>query len=236
MEQKIKILNEMQNLDDKIGKKLILTTQLPTQLKTMKNNVKETQEKVNKTKKALEDNLKDQKNKEMDIQSNLEKIAKYKNQLLAIKSNKEYKALNSEVTHLEKKNSEIDDLRVELMEEEDNLREQLKEETLLFKKAEDELKANQNRIEIQIEEVHLDIENLKEQRNKLTQDLPKEITKRYALLIKHKDRKAVAFNEKGTCSACGFKLRSQLIIEINKGDTVENCENCGRMLIYKMIE
>jgi predicted nucleic acid-binding Zn-ribbon protein len=215
---------------------LLLTKALPNELSALKKNVKDAHEQLAQTKKMIEENVKNQKTKEMDIQSNIEKINKYKNQLLSIKSNKEYKALNSEISHLEKKNSEIDDLRVDLMEEEEMLREQLKTHADISKKADNELQANQDRIEKQIEDVQKDIENLKEKRNKLAYSLPKSIIKRYALLIKHKDRKAVAHNHNGACSACGFRIRPQLIIEINKGEAIESCENCGRMLVYKLDE
>ncbi len=142
--------------------------------------------------------------------------------------------MNSEISHLEKKNNEIDDLRVDLMEQEEALREQLKVDKKATEQAENELAKNENRIEQQIEDVKKDIENLKEQRNKLARHLPKQIIKRYALLIQHKDRIAVAYNENGACSACGFKIRPQLEIEINKAEKIESCENCGRLLVYKL--
>jgi uncharacterized protein len=234
MDKKIEVLNKMQEIDNIIKQKLKLTKKLPNELNTLKKNVKNTNEKLEETKKLLEENLKNQKLKELDIQSNQDKIAKYQNQLLAIKNNKEYKALNSEVSHLEKKNNEIDDLRVELMEEEEALRDQLKVDKKASEQADNELKKNYDRIEKQIQDVKKDIEDLKEKRNKLAQHLPKQMIKRYALLIRHKDRIAVAFNENGACSACGFKIRPQLEIEINKAEKIESCENCGRLLVYKL--
>lgn len=234
MNIKVEILNKMQGIDDIIGEKQLLTEQLPSQLNTLQSNVQNTKQEMESTKHLLDTNLKEQKLKEIEIQNNKDKIAKYKNQLLTIKTNKEYKALNSEISHLEKKNSDIDDIRVELMVEEENLRNDLKENKQALEKANAELNANENKIRAQIEKVESEIEALKNERNQLAKQLPRSLIKRYASLIKHKNRKAVVFNEKGSCSGCGFKLRPQLIIEINNGEGIFNCENCGRILVYKI--
>ena len=84
-----------------------------------------------------------------------------------------------------------------------------------------------------IKEVEQQIIDVREERNQIAQTLPTNIVKRYAALIKHKARKAVVFKINGACSGCGFKIRPQLVIEIDKGDKLINCENCGRILVYE---
>ena len=234
MNIKVEILNKMQEIDDIIGQKQLLTESLPSQLNQLQKNVKDAQKMVNDCKLELDENLKEQKMKEIDIQNNKDKIGKYKNQLLAIKTNKEYKALNSEISHLEKKNSDIDDLRVELMVEEEQLREDQKTYSNTLQKANDELKKNENKLREEIKQVESEIEDLKKERNSLAKNLPRSLIKRYASLIKHKNRRAVVFNVDGSCSGCGFKLRPQLEIELNKAENIFSCENCGRILVYKI--
>lgn len=231
MKEQLEKLIQMQKLDTIIGKKNILTKELPQQLNSLKQSLKDADETVETTKNELDENQKDQKLRELDIADNNAKIAKYKNQLLAIETNKEYKALNSEINHLEKKNSEIDDELIGLMEAEAELKERLEEERKTQKKASDELKANEEKLEKEIQEVQKDIEELKSKRNVMAKKLPRELIRRYAALIKNKNRKAVVFNENNACSGCGYTIRPQVIIDIKEGNSVIYCESCGRILV-----
>ena len=233
MKHELEVLIEMQNCDDIIGEKEVLMQTLPEELSSLIKNLENADAQLEKTVKKLEENLKTQKLKELDIKTNKEKIDKYKNQLLSIQTNKEYKALNSEVNHLEAKNTAIDDDLIELMEEEANLRLQKKKELAVQQKASEELKANEEKLKQKIKEVENEIIQIRDKRNTLAAQLPTPLVKRYAALIKNKNRKAVVFNENGTCSGCHYMIRPQLIIEINDADHVVNCENCSRMLVLK---
>ena len=233
MKHELKVLIEMQNCDDIIGEKEILMKTLPKELSSLIQNLDISNEKLDNTEKELDENLTTQKLKELDIKANKDKIDKYKNQLLTIQTNKEYKALNSEVSHLEAKNISIDDELIELMEEESNIRSQKKDDLAVQKKASDELKANEEKLKQKINDVEKEITQIRDKRNKMAADLPRTMVKRYAALIKNKNRKAVVFNVNGTCSGCHYKIRPQLIIEIKNGTNIVNCESCGRMVVSK---
>lgn len=233
MIKELKILVKMQECDDIIGEKEILTKQLPEELNNLKQNLETANNNLAETENALEENLKTQKLKELDIKANNEKIEKYKNQLLTIKTNKEYKALNSEVSHLENKNSETDDELIVLMEEEVNIIAQLEIDKKEQKKADDELKANEEKLRKKIEDVEKGIAEYRNKRNILAKELNPQLVRRYALLIKNKNRKAVVFSDNNACGGCGYNIRPQLIIEINEGQKIINCENCGRLLVSK---
>ncbi len=234
MKKRLEILIQMQKFDTIIGEKNILTKKLPQQLNSLKQSLKDADETVAATKEELDENLKDQKLKELDIAEHKSKIAKYKNQLLTIETNKEYKALNSEINHLEKKNSTIDDELIGLMETESELKERMAEENVAQKKASDELKANEAKLEKEIQEVEKEIVELKSNRNELTKDLPRDLIRRYAALIKNRNRKAVVFIDNNACSGCGYTIRPQVAIDIKAGNSVIYCESCGRILVKKI--
>jgi len=234
MKKQLEILIQMQKFDTIIGDKNILTKKLPQQLNSLKQSLKDADETVASTKDELDENLKDQKLKELDIAEHKSKIAKYKNQLLTIETNKEYKALNSEINHLEKKNSEIDDELIGLMEAESDLKERMADENTAQKKASDELKANETKLEKEIQEVEKEIVKLKSSRNELAKGLPRDLIRRYAALIKNRNRKAVVFIDNNACSGCGYTIRPQVAIDIKAGNSVIYCESCGRILVNKI--
>lgn len=231
MIKELEILIQMQKYDTIIGEKNILTEELPQQLNSLKQALKKADETVNTTKEELEENQKEQKAKELDIADNNTKIAKYKNQLLTIETNKEYKALNSEIDHLEKQNTGIDDELIGLMETESELRERLVENKEAQTKASDELKANEEELKKEINKVKIDIKELKSKRNKLAVELPRDIIRRYGSLIKNKNRKAVVVNDNNACGGCGYTIRPQVVIDIKAGNSLIYCESCGRILV-----
>jgi hypothetical protein len=99
-------------------------------------------------------------------------------------------------------------------------------------KAQEELAANEKRLEDKIEAVKKETDEIRAERNTLaTANLSTSLIKRYGSLIKTKNRKAIVFNSGNSCSGCGFHLRPQLVIEINTGEKIVNCESCGRMLV-----
>jgi len=234
--KELEILIKMQKCDDIIGEKEILMQELPRELSSIKNDLEKANTQLSETEQKLEENITMQKLKELDIQINNVKINKYKEQLLTIKTNKEYKALNSEVSHLENKNSETDDILIELMEDEANIRTQLTGDKKKQEIADGVLKANEEKLNNKIKQVQKEIEQIRNERNEFASELPRQVLKRYASLIKNKNRKAVVFNENNACSGCGFNIRPQLVIEINNKDRLVNCENCGRILVSKPVE
>lgn len=233
MREDLKKLIRMQSFDDRIGELEAQKAELPRQLDSMKSNLIEAESKVEQTKAAIEENKKNQKLKELDIQGHKDKIAKYENQLLDIKTNKEYKALNSEIQHLKEQIAKLDDAIIEMMEGENQLRAQLDEDEAAKKAAQKNLDDNEDKLNQQLAQVEKDIEKLRNDRNELAKLLPKTLVKRYVLLIKNKQRKAVVFKENDACNGCGFRIRPQLAIEISRGAKIISCENCGRILVQK---
>jgi uncharacterized protein len=102
------------------------------------------------------------------------------------------------------------------------------------KQAQKELEEREGELRRQIEEVDKMITDYKEKRNNLGRGLPLALGKRYILLIKNKNRKAVVYNNNGTCSGCGFRIRPQLVLELEKKVKMIACENCGRILVHNL--
>ncbi len=234
MTEQLKILVQMQTYDDRIGEKEELKILLPKQLHDLITHMETAEAKVTELHKAQEEKIKQQKQKELDIKTNLDLMRKYQTQLAEIKTNKEYKALNSEVTSLGAKNSEFETHILTLMEEETAIKNELKNAQTDLKQAKKELEEREGELRHQIEEVDKMITDYKEKRNNLGRNLPLALGKRYVLLIKNKNRKAVVFNNSGTCSGCGFRIRPQLLLELQKQVKMIACENCGRILVHNL--
>ncbi len=231
MSQEIVILIEMQKLDDKISELQVLIKNLPEQLSTLKNNLSSAQTTLSTIHEELENNKKDQDKRELLIRSNKDQMVKYQNQLLTIQTNKEYKALNKEVSHLEQKNHELEDEIMELMELAEELREKKKETEKSLATADQELKANEHRLENEIKIVEQNMEKYHQERKVFAKELPIPLVKKYAALIQNRNRKALVYSIENTCGGCGFMIRPQVMVELHEGDKIVYCENCSRIIV-----
>ncbi len=235
MKKKVECLIEMQKYDDRIAEKETLKSELPKQLKSLIEEEAEAKAAVAETIEDINKLVILQKDKEIEIKQNKEKAAKYEEQLASIKTNKEYKALNSEIALLASLNSELESEIISLMEQENQLKQIKVEREKVLQEKQKNLSDQEDVLKDQIAGLDGEIEKFKKERNSLAIDLPKNMIKQYKILIINRNRKAVAFEQEGACSACGFKIRPQLIIELEKQDKILFCENCNRFLVRKSI-
>lgn len=227
----------MQKFDDEIGRCRDLQKVLPQQLHTLIQDVENARVKVQETTTVKDGIIKRQKDLEAEIKHNNELKLKYGNQLADIKTNKEYKALNSEITNLSQKNSDIEVMLLELMETETEINKQLAVFDTELKGAEKRKSEKEDDLRQQISALDGKIEELRKQRTELALTLHSDaLVKQYGNLIKNKNNQAVAYNQNGACSGCGFVIRPQIKIELELQKKIHSCESCGRLLMNKIEE
>jgi predicted nucleic acid-binding Zn-ribbon protein len=237
MIDKLKTLAHMQRFDDEIGRCRELQRVLPRQLHDLIQAVEDSQAKVQETQNVKDGIVKRQKDQEAEIKHNNDLKLKYGNQLADIKTNKEYKALNSEIANLTQKNSDIESSLLELMDTEAEINRQLAVYHETLKKAEKAKSDKEDDLRHQIDELDGKIEHLRKQRTDLALTLKSDaLVKQYGHLIKNKNNTAVAYNLKGACSGCGFVIRPQISIELELRKKIHNCESCGRILMNRFTE
>lgn len=231
MSNKLVHLVKMQKIDDEISQNEDKKKILPNRLKELRDGVTTAKQAVDIIAAQITDNHLKQQEKEKTIKTNNEQVLKYEHMLESIKTNKEYKALNSEISFMKSSNSDIELELISIMEEESKIKEMISIEKAKETEAQKRLKENEDKLQLEIIAVDHQIEALKEQRNQVAKLLPVTLVKRYISLIKAKNRKAVTYILNNACSGCGFHIRPQLLIELSQPDKIVNCENCGRILV-----
>ena len=233
MKKRVKCLIAMQKCDDKIAEGESLKSELPKQLQSLIDEEMQAKNDLVETSEEMTQIVIQQNDKELLIKQNKEKAQRYEEQLASIKTNKEYKALNSEIALLSSLNSELESDIIALMEQENQLKGIIAEREKVLEEKHRNLADQEDVLKKEIAGLDGEIDTFKKERNALAVELPKSLIKQYKILIINRNRKAVAFEQDGACSACGFKVRPQLIIELEKQDKTLFCENCNRFLVKK---
>ena len=169
---------------------------------------------------------------ESDIQDQQQKISKYRDQSLNVKTNPEYKALMSEIGHAENAIQQLEDKVLEIMVATDSRKDALK-------KAEIELKADTAENEKEKEsarqrtaEDERQLAELNARRKGLRTGVDEDVLAHYDRVLKHRGSALAAVHEDQMCSACRVLQRPQVFQEVMSNEQIIFCSSCSRILYY----
>lgn len=236
MEEQLKTLAKMQSLDDEIGRYRVLQHELPKQLEEIIDSVEQATSHLLACETIRAEIAKKQRALEADIKQHQEQSKKYATQLSEIKNNKEYKALNSEISYLKNKISEVESALLELMDQETEAKQHVNDAKTKLEEAEQRKRDKEGDLRHQIDSLETQIETIRNIRNDLARTLPVALVKQYGNMIKNKNNQAVAYTTEGSCGTCGFVMRQQTRIELQLKKKMIFCENCGRILMNRIEE
>jgi len=167
-----------------------------------------------------------------DVQELESKADKSKTKLENIKSNKEYTAALKEIDNIVKEKTQIEDREIQLMEEIESLEKKCKEyksdQAELRKKFEQEKK----NIETEIKKLDRELKLFEKEKKKITDSINKNILSTYNFLIERKNGLAIGPVIEGVCKSCHMKLPPQKYNELMKGELMQTCPNCNRIIYW----
>jgi predicted nucleic acid-binding Zn-ribbon protein len=186
---------------------------------------------VEKARKAIKDQETARRKQESDIQNLQQKISKYRDQMLSVKTNQEYRALGNEIEFSEQEIRLIEDRILEGMLDLEAREKQLKA-------VEAERKVQQSAIEKEKAEARTFTEKnekavaeLLPKREALRKDIGDETLRHYDRVLKVRGT-AMAEARDQCCGACHVMLRPQVYNDILIGAQVQICDSCSRILYH----
>ena len=183
---------------------------------------------------ALEAELKQiqlrQKQKEADLSEKETLIRKYDSQLTQVKTNKEYSALQQEITSLKADTSIIEDGILTLFEDIDCIQKEVRQERERLAQLQKDLEQKKIEFEKRAESLKTDLNSLSEKRLAAIAQVPPETRELYDRIIERKEGWALVHVEGETCAACRIEIRPQLLNELKIKENLVVCENCSRIL------
>ncbi|HIE06046.1 MAG TPA: hypothetical protein EYP58_04520 [bacterium (Candidatus Stahlbacteria)] len=230
MSEILEVLLKLQDLEDRYQHLKGEAERLPKEIKATNEKINRAKDELEGLKNRLMNIRKDFDLHELDVKENEEKRNKLNAQLFQVKTNEEYRALQSEIDHLRREKARLEDKMIDLLEEEEEVKKEIMAGQESAKRIEDEGKTKiaqlteavkTNEHELKTTEAELKTNLLK---------LPKNIEQTYQKVKKARGS-AVARLVDQTCSGCHAKITPQQYNELVKADKVHFCETCGRFLI-----
>jgi predicted nucleic acid-binding Zn-ribbon protein len=158
--------------------------------------------------------------------------SKYQDQTMAVKTNKEFHALQHEMQIADEEIARYDDRDLELMMEADEIAAALKAADSALKEAERTVAADREALEREAKDAAARIETLGHERVDIRNLISKESLGTFERV--GKPRKGVAMSPLAgdLCSICHVKVRPHILQQVKRGEDVMQCENCQRILYF----
>ncbi|HXZ80286.1 MAG TPA: C4-type zinc ribbon domain-containing protein [Terriglobales bacterium] len=231
MNSDLQNLIELQKVDREIARLTAEIASLPKRVAAIEEKLRSSRERMEAAKGVLKADEQARRKYEGEIQSLQQKISKYREQQLAVKTNQEYKALTHEVEFSEQQIRNFEDKILEIMlDAEDKER--------IVKQTEGELRTHTAAIEKEKTEARARtaedeklLADFKAQRESLRSATDSDALRHYDRVLKLRGS-AIAEAINHRCSACQVMLRPQIYNDVQSNQHLLTCDSCNRILFY----
>ena len=228
--ENLDVLIALQEKDKALDELKARIDAVPVQIQALRNDL-EAEKKQASAAKAEATRLQvAKKEKENELQSKEDGIAKHQKELNAVKSNEAFKALIAEIEKAKEEKGKVEDEILVLMEQADQVAKAEKEEQKKLKDVEAKVQAKVQELEGVKAGLEKDHAGRRAERDAVAAQVAAELLGKYEKVRANKKGIAVVALKGHSCGGCNMRITPQLFVEIKRGDRLVVCEGCGRIL------
>lgn len=231
-EQKLKALSQLQTIDSKIDEIRVLRGELPIEVKDLEDEIVGLSTRLRNLEKEKQDMQTLIRKHETNIAEAKGLIIKYNAQLLNVKNNREYDALNKEI--------EMQQLEIELSQK--RMRETqsaISQKDTSVEDSKKKIASREKDLAVKQKELVAIVSDTEKEEKDLLQKSKNEAANIEARLITaynrirttYRNGLAVVPIERDSCGGCFGKIPPQKQLEIRTRKKIILCEHCGRILV-----
>jgi len=205
---------------------------VPVRLEALEARVAEAAGGVDTATQALEEHRTARAGVEKDVAEFQGRLSRFKEQLMAVKTNKEYQVMQTEIAAAEHEVQRLEDQLLERMLEADDLSRNVVEAEKRL--AEERAAVDAERAVLEEERAALEAQltTFDVERNTVAEQLPREAMALFEMLAQGRKGVAVVEARQGRCSSCQVRLRPQLFNDVRSNSALIQCESCQRILYF----
>ena len=233
MNPSLRNLIALQDIELKITSLQKQIAETPIKVQNLKNDLERLQHEHQDRVMRLQDLSKRRRAREGDVDMMRSKLSRFKDQLMAVKTNKEYTAMLHEIQMAEDQIRAEEDKILEIMEEME-----IKETEL--KKDEKELNARTGELEKRIRETEAAVPGIEAEGARLMEmktaaesTVDPDLLARYRRIAEVRKGIALAEAKDELCTACHVRIRPQVYADLLHTETIYACDSCSRILFMR---
>ena len=226
-------LIKLQHLESRIAEARASIAAYPQRLADADARLHEATHAVEATRQRLKDNHDARRALEKDAAVYQARLGKFKDQLSAVKTNREYQAMQHEIETAQKELGAAEEKVLERMVDDDQLALDVKQAESALAILRKEIDAEKKSLAEELASTEADLQRGTEARATLVKDTQPQVMVLFEHLVKV--RKGVAIcsaTRDGLCSVCHVRLRPPVFQQIRHNDAIVQCESCQRILYW----
>lgn len=181
---------------------------------------------------ALEEARKRRRQQEGALQDLEVKLRKYNDQLMQVRTNDEYKAMQSEIGGVKETIGGIEETVLLLMEEMDDLQTKITEAEAVHAGKKKEADAKRGDVTRRQEVVQKDVARVEEEIATARSGIDAKALDMFQRIAGYRNGVAVARAVDERCQECKVRLRPQMFAEIRRNERIVQCTSCQRILYF----
>ena len=170
---------------------------------------------------------------EGQVDLNRTKLSRLKDQLMAVKTNKEYTAMLHEIQAAEEQIRAEEDKILDFMEQMEVTEKGLKVEEKEMLTKSTELRESIKKSTESIPLLESELARLREEKARMESQVGEELLSRYRRIAEVRKGVALAEAKDELCSACHVRIRPQMYAELMRTETIHACDSCSRILFSR---
>ena len=229
MQENIESLQKLQIVDLRIRELTEGLTRYPNEINDLKKDLLEKEDSINLKETSLSELKTQRDGLESSLRSNQEAIKNSEARLFAIKTHREYEALQKEITETRKENLEMEDRTISVMTEIEETETALTEEKGNYATLKEQYAQQIAEKEKKIEELEVSRKPAEKEKSEIVSKIDPKILPLYEKIFK-KNGRALALAQNEKCTSCNINIPPQLYNEILKRLKLVQCPNCKKIL------
>ena len=225
-------LVDLQKVDKELQALEALKGDLPQQVGKLRNELNATKETYGSQRNELTEIKKTKALREVELQDFQVKAKKYREQLYAVTSNREYDAITTEIDAVDAKISDVEDEVLQFIEDEEILEQELANAEPEITALEENLDKTEKELNEKIQATEKEYEAFRRQRDEISESVERRVLYQYERIRKGIGNSVVAEIMNNACGSCFSSIPPQKQLEVRTMTQLIFCESCGRILVY----
>jgi predicted nucleic acid-binding Zn-ribbon protein len=225
-------LIRLQEIETRVAEARKRIADAPGEIAALDARLTASQDAVSAAKQALADNQSARRLIEKDLASVQQRLSKYRDQLMEVKTNPEYHAMQHQIASANAEVAKFEEQILVNMLEADDFNVRLKTSEAALKADDAALAKERAAIQADAADKQRVLEESLHERTALVGEMSRNALELFERVAKVRQGIAVAQAIEGHCSICHVRLRPQVYNTILRNDEIVQCDHCQRVLYF----
>jgi predicted nucleic acid-binding Zn-ribbon protein len=225
-------LIRLQRLDTDTARAQTAIADMPAEVAALDGRITAQKDALAGIRSRLDENQRRRREIEKELAAVQSRLSRYKDQLMTVKTNKEYQAMQHEIATAEHEVRAMEDRILDGMEEAETLTAELKVAETALRSEQTAVDDEKRRLEALRASLEATIAEARANRAALVAEIGRPALELFELVARRRPGVVVAEARDGHCTECHVRLRPQHFNEVRRNDSLIQCETCMRILYY----